>query len=386
MGGGDVTQRPRPPDHGAGRLHTRRAGDRGGLRHRGEPSRRDNRFALAVLSCTRSEIRLRAGRAAEALADAERAADLLSSTVDPNPYLLAMIVVTEVQALLALGRLDEAARCGQRTVSRLGERVPQARSLILSTVAAALREAGRTEQAYDVLSHSAEVERRAFQELSELQRGLERATLETVAARDQTDALAAKNRELEAVVQRARRRARGARAAHRPARVHPGAAARAGRPRLAHRAPQPALPRARGRPPRRGAGRRPVQPRRARPRRLQGHQRSLRPPGRRPRADARRRAAPGRAARPGRRRAHGRRGVRPPHAAHGRRRGRRRAASGCATRSATSRGTASRRGCGSPPASALATADDASNLLALAELADSRLFEAKRSGRDRVVV
>jgi len=78
--------------------------------------------------------------------------------------------------------------------------VPQARSLILSTVAAALREAGRTEQAYDVLSHSAEVERRAFQELSELQRGLERATLETVAARDQTDALAAKNRELQSVV------------------------------------------------------------------------------------------------------------------------------------------------------------------------------------------
>jgi diguanylate cyclase (GGDEF)-like protein len=159
-----------------------------------------NQFALAVLSCTRSEIRLRAGRASDALADAERAADLLTGTGDPNPYLLAMTVVIEVQALLALGRLDEAERSGQRTVARLGERVPQARSLILSTVAAALREAGRTEQAYDVLSDSAAVERRAFQELSELQRGLERATLETVAARDQTDALAAKNRELESVV------------------------------------------------------------------------------------------------------------------------------------------------------------------------------------------
>jgi diguanylate cyclase (GGDEF)-like protein len=159
-----------------------------------------NQFALAVLSCTRSEIRLRAGRASDALADAERAADLLTGTGDPNPYLLAMTVVIEVQALLALGRLDEAERSGQRTVARLGERVPQARSLILSTVAAALREAGRTEQAYDVLSHSADVERRAFRELSELQRGLERATLETVAARDQTDALAAKNRELECVV------------------------------------------------------------------------------------------------------------------------------------------------------------------------------------------
>ena len=159
-----------------------------------------NRFALAVLNCTRSEIRLRAMRPAEALADAERAAELLTSTADPNPYLLAMTVVIEVQALLALGRLDEAERSGQRTVARLGDRVPQARSMILSTVAAALREAGRTEEAYDVLSHSAEVERRAFQELSELQRGLERATLETVAARDQSDALAAKNRELEGVV------------------------------------------------------------------------------------------------------------------------------------------------------------------------------------------
>jgi len=159
-----------------------------------------NRFALAVLGCTRSEIRLRAGRAADALADAQHAADLLSGTGDPNPYLLAMTVVVEVQALLALGRLDEAERSGQRVVERLGERVPQARSLILSTVAAALREAGRTEEAYAVLARSVEVERRAFQELSELQRGLERATLETFAARGQTDALAAKNRELEAVV------------------------------------------------------------------------------------------------------------------------------------------------------------------------------------------
>jgi diguanylate cyclase (GGDEF)-like protein len=159
-----------------------------------------NRFALAVLSCTRSEIRLRAGRPADALADAQRAAHLLTGGGDPNPYLLAMIVVIEVQALLALGRLDEAERSGQRVVERLGERVPQARSLVLSTVAAALREAGRAEEAYAVLAQSAEVERRAFRELSELQRGLERATLETRAARGQTDALAAKNRELEAVV------------------------------------------------------------------------------------------------------------------------------------------------------------------------------------------
>ena len=159
-----------------------------------------NRFALAVFGCTRSEIRLRAGRAADALADAQHAVELLTATGDPNPYLLAMTVVVEVQALLALGRLGEAERSGQRAVARLGDRVPQARSLILSTVAAALREAGRIEEAFDALSHSAAVERSAFEELSELQRGLERAGLETRAARDQADALAAKNRQLEDAV------------------------------------------------------------------------------------------------------------------------------------------------------------------------------------------
>jgi diguanylate cyclase (GGDEF)-like protein len=165
-----------------------------------EPLAPHNRFALAVLSCTRSEIRLRGGRAEDALSDARLAVDLLTASGDPNPYLLAMTVVMEVQALLALGRLDEAERSGQRAVERLGERVPQARSMILTTVAAALREAGRTEEAYGVLAHSVEVERRAFQELSALQRGLERATLETSAARSESDALAAKNRELQGVV------------------------------------------------------------------------------------------------------------------------------------------------------------------------------------------
>jgi diguanylate cyclase (GGDEF)-like protein len=143
-----------------------------------------NRFALAVLGCTRSEVRLRAGRADAALADAQRSIEQLTESGDPNPYLLAMTVVVEVQALLALERLDEAESSGQRAVARLGERVPQARSMILSTVAAALHEAGRDREAYRVLTQSVEVERRAFQELSGLQRGLERATHETVADRD----------------------------------------------------------------------------------------------------------------------------------------------------------------------------------------------------------
>jgi diguanylate cyclase (GGDEF)-like protein len=144
-------------------------------------------FALAVISCTRSDIRLRAGRPNEALEDAEHALDLLITAGDPNPYLLAMTVVVQVQALLALGRLDEAERSGGRAVERLGERVPQARSLILSTVAAALRDAGRAEEAYDALLQSLEIERRAFADLSALQRSLERATLKNRELEDQVE-------------------------------------------------------------------------------------------------------------------------------------------------------------------------------------------------------
>jgi diguanylate cyclase (GGDEF)-like protein len=157
-------------------------------------------FALGVISCTRADIRLRAGRPEASLEDAERAVEMLGRAGEPNPYVVAMTVVVEVQALLALGRFQDAERSGQRALEALGERVPQARSMILGTVAAALREAGRMEDAYDALARSAELERAAYQEMSELQRGLERATLETRAARREAEALGRKNRELQAVV------------------------------------------------------------------------------------------------------------------------------------------------------------------------------------------
>jgi diguanylate cyclase (GGDEF)-like protein len=146
-----------------------------------------NRFAVAVLHCTRAEIRLRGGRAEDALTDARHAVDLLASMADPNPYLLAMSVVIEVQALLALARLDEAERTGRDTVERLGDRVPQARSMILGTVAEALHDTGRADEAYRVLRQAMEIERNAFRELAGLQRGLERATIEIRVAREQAD-------------------------------------------------------------------------------------------------------------------------------------------------------------------------------------------------------
>ncbi len=155
-----------------------------------------NAFARGLIHSTRSDIRLLQGRAHDALADAECSLALLTESGEPNPYVLAATVRAEVQARLALGQLDNAQRSGEGALEWLGERLPQTRGLILSTLASALREAGRFEEAYDALARAAEVEREAFRELTELQLRLERATLEASAARRESDVLAAKNRQL----------------------------------------------------------------------------------------------------------------------------------------------------------------------------------------------
>jgi tetratricopeptide (TPR) repeat protein len=101
-----------------------------------------NTFALAVICTTRADIRLAAGRPEEALADAERAIALLIDDNEPNPYVLGMAVRAEVQARMALGQVVDAQLAGEGALRWLGDRMPQTRSLILSTLAAALREAG----------------------------------------------------------------------------------------------------------------------------------------------------------------------------------------------------------------------------------------------------
>jgi diguanylate cyclase (GGDEF)-like protein len=153
-------------------------------------------FAMGLVYSTRADIRLLGGRPAEALADAERAVALLTANAEANPYVLGVTVRAEVQARMALGQFDDAQQSGEGALTWLGDRVPQIRSHILSTLATELRAAGRVEAAYDALARSAELEREAFRELSELQLSLERATLETSAARLESDELAAKNREL----------------------------------------------------------------------------------------------------------------------------------------------------------------------------------------------
>ncbi|MHB1468713.1 MAG: diguanylate cyclase [Solirubrobacteraceae bacterium] len=156
----------------------------------------ENDFALGVIHSTRADILLLLRRPEEALADAERSIELLSAAGDPNPYVLGASVRADVEARMALGRLDDAVQAGEGALSWLGDRVPQTRSMILSTLASTLRAAGRLHEAYDALTRSAELERGAFQELSELQLKLERATLEASAAREASTALAAKNRRL----------------------------------------------------------------------------------------------------------------------------------------------------------------------------------------------
>jgi diguanylate cyclase (GGDEF)-like protein len=155
-----------------------------------------NTFVLAVVHCTRADIDLEAGDPHAALADTRTTRRLLDSLGDSNPYVIAANVRAEVQAHAALGELDEAQRVGDQALAQLGERMPRSRSQILATLATALREGGRLEQAYDALARSAQLERQAFGEISELQLDLEKATRRARAARRESEELAAKNREL----------------------------------------------------------------------------------------------------------------------------------------------------------------------------------------------
>jgi diguanylate cyclase (GGDEF)-like protein len=162
-----------------------------------------NGFARGVILCSRAEVWLARGEASASLADARAAmASLEAAGADgmPNPYIFGMTVCVEVKALLAAGRADEAWRAGRAAVARLGESVPQARSMILADVAAALAAASRGEDAYRALLESAELERLAYRELTELHRDFERAVIEQDAARREAEALAVKNRELEATL------------------------------------------------------------------------------------------------------------------------------------------------------------------------------------------
>jgi diguanylate cyclase (GGDEF)-like protein len=154
-------------------------------------------IALAYAVGTRAEIRLHRGDASGALEDFDESLALAAAGDEPEPYLLGVTIQARAQALAALGRLDEAIAEARAGLERLGERVPYARGLLLRQLAAALRQAGRHEPAYEALEQSAELERTARLELTASQLALQRAGLEAKASRREARALAAKNRELE---------------------------------------------------------------------------------------------------------------------------------------------------------------------------------------------
>jgi len=156
----------------------------------------EKRFLLAILRSTRADILLRAGRPADALEDAERSLALIAEIDERSPYLIGATVRAEVQAMMALGHFDDARRSGEEALDWLGDRMPRTRILILQTLAQALRAAGHVDDAFETLARASELEREAFRELSELQISLERATLQAGAARRESDSLAAKNRQL----------------------------------------------------------------------------------------------------------------------------------------------------------------------------------------------
>jgi diguanylate cyclase (GGDEF)-like protein len=153
-------------------------------------------FAEAIVLSTRADLRLISGDPAGALADAEQALKRFAAGAQPNPYVLGVKVREEVQALMELGRIEEAMRSGEGALALIGDRVPQTRSLILSTLAGALRQAGRFEEAYETLVRASELEHQALRELLELQLGLERATLAAKVARSHSATLTARNRQL----------------------------------------------------------------------------------------------------------------------------------------------------------------------------------------------
>ena len=250
-----------------------------------------NRFLLAVVHCTRSELRLLTGAPADAVRDATRAVGFLVATDDDvNPYLLGMSVLMLVRSLLKAGRVEDARKAARSSLERSGRPRPPGAQLDprVGGGGAAHRRSHRGGL------RGAHPQRRARARGS---RGVLPA-----AARPRTRASAGCHRTTPG------RRARRTQPAAGDRRRSP---ARRGRPRRADRPAQPSLPRPR-QPvrPGRSAG----EPRHCRHRPLQGDQRPLRASRRRPGPDPHRRALRRPHARRGRRRADRRRGVRAVHA------------------------------------------------------------------------
>ena len=168
------------------------------------------RFALAYAYGTRAEILTALGEPEAAVADCKRSLALADASEDPEPYLTAMTIQTKLRALLATGDLDRALFVGRNELERLDQDLPHARSEILRTLAEALQQAGREDEAFAALRESADLDRATFEQLTSRQLDLQRTALEAKATRHEAQILAAKNAQLEELLATVDRRSRAA--------------------------------------------------------------------------------------------------------------------------------------------------------------------------------
>ncbi len=143
----------------------------------------------SIIGTSRAEVLLADGRQTEATASVLAVLEALECSATPHPYLLGMAAGVAVRVLTAEGRIDDAKALGYTAVHRLGESMPLSRSAILATIADALGEAGRTDEAYAALSASVVLERGATRQFAELQRDLEQAVADHRDARVEADSL-----------------------------------------------------------------------------------------------------------------------------------------------------------------------------------------------------
>jgi len=158
------------------------------------------RYALAYALGTRADVRLVTGDALGALADADEVLRLLEDGDEPDPYLHGVSHEVRMRCLVALGRVVDAVQAGYRGLIVTGNAVPFVRGLLLRGLAEVLRAAGRPDEAYDALAEGFSLERTVLEQQATRQLALQRAALETAAARRETAALSTRNAELGALV------------------------------------------------------------------------------------------------------------------------------------------------------------------------------------------